>query len=110
MCSPSVDVLEYHLADKGSTRNQEISKDKVREKLKNISDLAKDYQCLYPPTSKPATKGQPLLSLKGYKPTIIHDKVNSAILQSLEVLPSLAQIISQNKLRLFCLSFRAYSL
>lgn len=43
MSSRSADVLEYHLADKGGTRNQEISKDKVREKLKNISDLAKDY-------------------------------------------------------------------
>lgn len=43
MCPPSVDVLEYHLADKGGTRNQEISKDKVGEQLKNISDLANNY-------------------------------------------------------------------
>lgn len=111
ICSPAVDVLEYHRADKGGTRNQEIGKDKVSEKLKTfqVSPLVVLVIYIRIPRNRLQKISRCSLSTVD-EPTIIHDKVNSAILQSFDMLPSLAQIISQNKLRLFRLSFGAYSL
>lgn len=57
ICSFAIDVLKYYLAHKGGTRNQEISKDKVGEKLKTFQISPGCVNDLHSLTSKPATEG-----------------------------------------------------